>query len=217
VEDIDMKTLIILSNGPSLRKVDLATLCTGRDVMAVKQSYTLWPSAAYHVINNINLQTYNYSPLTTVFTASRVCYKNMFRDYYPNREHFTIQGNKESSLLVTEDWGKSFRDINRNIAAWGPGIMFELAIPLAIRMKYNNVIVVGWDMANTKHAVKTRYVATERQLAWEKGLIPKATESYYKWLKGYGISLFLLSEESILSSIIPRVTLGHALEICREN
>ena len=38
-------------------------------------------------------------------------------------------------------------DINNNFARpWGPGTMYEMAIPLALYMGCSKIVTIGWDL-----------------------------------------------------------------------
>ncbi len=189
--------MIILSNGPSLNDLSdlqINTLCAGKQVFAVKQALLRYPRAQYHFINNVNLIEYQYTH-QVVHAISRAQFKGVFGTY--NHWH-ELCGKRADCLLETHDFGKSLTEPR----PWGPGIMFELVIPMAIEMGWKEAVIVGWDMANRDHAIMDGQPAATPD--WEIAETVEASGPYYDWCLSKGLSIRLLSSRTALN--MPRTT-----------
>ncbi len=123
--------------------------------------------------------------------------------------HFEMRGcgDREQALVVTRDWNRSLAAVQHE-RQWGPGIMLELVVPLAVHFGVGRLIVAGWDLAppdapRYPHAAP---VPNPIELyPWETSATIAASGHYYRWLKDRGVELELLSRRSHLSPEIPRI------------
>ena len=89
----------------------------------------------------------------------------------------------------------SFKNINNKIyTGWGH-IMMELAIPLCLELKPENIITIGWDVKNSK-----KYWNQETFTDYwhvENNIINEFTVHLHKFLKEhYNVNIYKFSEIS---------------------
>jgi len=180
-------------------------------VFAVKQALLRYPGAHYHILNPVHLQPYRYEPRPTVFSSNWVASAPLPGVDY----HFEHRGcgRENEALVTTRDWNRSLLAVQHE-RQWGPGIMFELVVPLAIHFGICRLIVTGWDLAPP--GTRTYRHASEAPnpielYPWETAATIAASADYFRWLEGQGVVLELLSRRSYLSPTIPRITLPEAL------
>ena len=107
---------------------------------------------------------------------------------------------------------------------WGPGIMYELAIPLAVHLGVKKIVTIGWDVGNLdlwknqedeseRHFVDHFY-SDETQLydkfkmdATEIKLIANSMVGIYNYLQNIGIDFNIISDRNPISSEVPRIEL----------
>ena len=209
-------TAVVLATGPSLADLDDAALeavCRGRVVFAVKQALLRFPRAHYHVLNPVHWQPVwelgaGGSDLggrrPVVFSSSWVPNAPLPASDY----HFEMRGcgQREQALVVTRAWDRSLVAVQHE-RQWGPGIVFELVVPLAIHFGVRRLIVAGWDLA-PPGTPRYRHAAPVPDpidlYPWETAATIAASGHYYRWLKGRGVELELLSRRTHLSPDIPR-------------
>lgn len=211
-------TAVALATGPSLAdltEADLARLCHGRVVFAVKQALLRYPGADYHILNPVHLQPYRYGRNTMVFSSNWAAHAPL-----PGVDfHFEKRGCgvKEDSLVITRDWDRSLLDTQFD-RQWGPGIMFEMVIPLAIHFGIQRLIVVGWDLGPPEANFYRHAIEPPNPIelySWETAATIDASADYYEWLRSLDFRLELLSgtsTKSYLSPAIPRITLTEAVQ-----
>jgi hypothetical protein len=195
---------VIFSNGPSLNDLtsrQIATLCKVRTPMAVKQAICAAPESQYHFINNVNLADYQGIGIPRSYAVSRSCFRDIMP---PDYEWHELQG--KDGLVNTLDWESSL--MHNRIRPWGPGIMFEIVIPMAINDGFKDIVVVGWDMSDRSHAITPEGGAAVTP-DWEITKTIEASADYDRWLRGLGIRVTILSEQSSIQ--MERVTYLGAL------
>ena len=119
-----------------------------------------------------------------------------------------------------EEW-----EIEKTLAArpWGPGIMSECVIPVAVFANPKRIYTLGWDYADPKKYNDTgktplkHYYSEDDQkkhrnipdppVAKENALLCKSSFYLYEYLKRKNIELFILSKNSYLDPNIPRKTI----------
>lgn len=198
------ETAVLISNGPSLADLsdaDLARVCRGRVVIAVKQAIVRYPEAEYHLLNHIRLARYDY---VTARPTVMYCGNTMLTPPACDYAMSVLDcGSADKSLVVGRDWDRCLfgRQYGRQ---FGPGIVLELAVPLALHLGVSRLITIGWDASTAPHAVAPDATKPSQ---WEHDATVAASGDYYHWLLTRGLSLQLLSRRSKLSAVVPRVTL----------
>ena len=145
------RTGLVLTCGPSLGRYtaeDLSSLCSGKVVIAVKQAIDLVGSQAdFSCFNAYNARKYS--------TPKGVC-----RIYVEPRSRYVYQFNRADLRFPSERSGQSTsaavivsRDYDRYLLSrqvsrpFGPGIMHEVVLHLALHLGLSRLEVVGWDLS----------------------------------------------------------------------
>ena len=246
------ETAYIVAAGPSLNnysKEYLKEFMKNKLCMPIKQSYTFLKEVSdFHLLNFCNFSPYDWSGNKSIVTWG------IFEQFHPklifenNLEHDIfipifrnnaatgggVEGpNKMSySLAEKEDWDSMKLDhpeygFNQ---PWGPGIMYELAIPLAIYLGCKKIVTVGWDIGNLKsfkiqegpelHSQPSVfqdhfYGAEHSNIVYQKTnmrpreiiSVAKASKGIYYWLKAQGIEWEMVSETNPGYEGIKRINL----------
>ena len=110
---------------------------------------------------------------------------------------------------------------------WGPGIMYEMAIPLAIYLGCKKIVTVGWDIGDINSFENGENDDTQRvfqehfygdkhnEIAYAKTSmgpreilsVAKSTKGMYYWLKKQGIEWEMVSDRNPSYKGIKRVEL----------
>lgn len=243
------ETAYILGAGPSLNNYShdyLREFMSDKLCMPIKQVYNvLKEQADFHIMNFCNFCAYDWTDNKSIVSWI------IFEQYHPEmifNNNFTadlmvplfrntpwtggIDGpNKLSrSVCEMEDWDTMLLD-NETYGfnqPWGPGIMYELAIPLAIYLGCSKVVTVGWDIGDLSSF--KRDLSDHSQREWQNHFYGKegrdqviyapqkmgpreitsvanSTKSLYYWLKDRGIEWEMVSDRNPGYEGIPRVTL----------
>jgi hypothetical protein len=145
----------IVTCGPSLRLIDAQRLrrsLEGVVTIAVKQAIDIvGEQADVLCFNAYNVSRYRVpSPRTIrVFGAEssgRVPQLNQFDIRLPHDAH---AADLAESLVVTRDFDRYLLSSSLG-RPWGPGILHEEALFLAVHLGVSEVITIGWDIANAR-------------------------------------------------------------------
>ena len=108
--------------------------------------------------------------------------------------------------------------------AWGPGLMYEMAIPLAMFLGCKEIITVGWDIGDISKfsgdnqneeqwqdhfyegKSNIQYAPTS-MTKQEVELVTESVSFVHKWLKEKGIDFKICSDRNPADKSIPRVEL----------
>lgn len=166
LENIARNTpVVIVTCGPSLKSMPSRKLIALREkciLIAVKQSHDyLHGKEDIHLINQFNLKKYRYSPKTYVVASfnNEMPYYKIYSETDLVLPHdktvFELEHKSRLSkrLAVTRDFD-AYLLKNTLFRPWGPGIVMELAIYLAVHMGSKDIILVGYDLAPSSNQVK---------------------------------------------------------------
>ena len=231
------KTAYVLASGPSFgfySKKFLNEFLKDKLVISIKQTYNTVPDHVdFHLLNFCNLNSYNYSNPSTI--TGWTVWDNM-------QPHQIIQsGARCDYILDTYKLGDGTANLDNSIAIqrefdrlsldtsfsrpWGPGMMYELAIPLAMFLGCSKVVTIGWDLfgsAIEKYKEenkgmeqdhffkglsyeKTRTRVTKREIV----SVIESTGQFYSLMKSKDVELNIVDPYSNnpASNLIPRVDL----------
>ena len=242
------ETVYIIGAGPSLNThpVDkIKDKLQNELVFCIKQSYhTFNEICDFQLINFTNLSPYQINPNH----IAAWCY------FHPQHPQMIIQNGWKVDLLYPmygdgNDWkergyedklGQSvfaedrFEDFSfeKSIERpWGPGITYELAIPLAIHLGVKKIVTIGWDIGtlslyddNLKDDIeglnqnkvwqdhsydvdKTQMLDKFNMTKREVSLVANKFEGMYNWITSQGVEFNIISDRNPASDIIPRVEL----------
>jgi hypothetical protein len=231
------ETVYILAPGPSLKYVnasDLSEALNGKFTIALKQAYSYIPqSVDLQIINFCNLDDYTYNSDCmvgwTVWNAQQPyeIINSGFRCDFILDTYKLGDGSPrlENTIAFTGDFDKMSMDYTLS-RPWGPGTMYEVAIPLAVYMGCSEIVTIGWDLFGKKIASKLddsvslqdtkhyaydnlKYKQTEtRPSLREAEVVVESTSKLNQWLKKQNVTLTIVDpqQENPASSDIQKRT-----------
>ena len=231
------ETCYIVSAGPSLKNYqvdELKNKLKDELVITIKQSYNLLKDISdFHILNFTNFQPYDWSNDTIVVWE-------VFEQYHPNMilENgfgcdlmLPVVGNHESDIVKRinesqagmesfDDWTLD-KTINR---MYGPGIMFEVVIHLALYLGVKEIRTIGWDIGDVSkfkqndlyedvwqdHAYEgsdnIQYAKTPMNYH-EVNTVVKSVKYLSEWLKTKGVDLKIISDRNPAHESVERIEL----------
>lgn len=221
------KDCYILTCGPSLKTVPKEKLIEklkDKPVIAIKQAYEYVPEIVdFHIFNANNFQTYDYKEdstpvvLTSAGESELACVHNI----WSNNQKYDIftpildDRNYNKTIAKSLEFDKYLFD-QRFDRPWGPGMMTEVAIYLAVHLGVKSINTIGWDL-ESPNTVKSNHFYDKNNISlirpadsMKKNEIIdniKMSEELYNWLKTKDISLNICTKNSYVSKKIPRVML----------
>tara|TARA_R110002012_G_scaffold197760_1_gene366407 strand:+ start:183 stop:983 length:801 start_codon:yes stop_codon:yes gene_type:complete len=213
------ETAYILASGPSFKEIPqdiLQEKLKDKLTISIKQTFDSIPNIVdYHLLNFCNLTKYTYpNPNTIVgwtvwdnnqpnviaqnFPVDFILDTFKLNDGAPNIENSLAFNLKQIDLL----------DMNTNLSRpWGPGTMYEIAMPLALYLGCTKIVTIGWDLFGSsvdrykddKEALTQPHCYDNNSLIFKEtdtaitkkeiiGTI-NSTKSIYEWLKSKEIDL----------------------------
>ena len=233
------ETCYIVSAGPSLKNFEeeyLRDKLKDKLVISIKQSMNLLKGIAdFHVLNFTNFEPYDYTDSENTIVTWEV-----FEQYHPQMildNNFKCElmlpvvGNHESDLVkrinesqagmeAFDDWTLD-KTINRQ---YGPGIMYEVVIHLALHLGVKEIRTVGWDIGDVSkfkqddlyedvwqdHSYEgsdnIKYAKTPMNYH-EVNTVVKSVKYLSGWLKTKGVDLKIISDRNPADKSIERIEL----------
>ena len=233
------ETCYIVSAGPSLKNYTreyLRSKLQDKLVISVKQSFNMLKDIVdFHVLNLTNFHPYDYS------NTNNIVVWEVFEQFHPEiilnnnlkcELMLPVIGNHEPDIVkrINESQaGKlSFDDytLDKNInRMYGPGIMYETVIHLALYLGVKKIITLGWDIGDVSkfkgNDLKEDvwqdhfYEDTSDKMAYaptpmnfhEVNTVVKSTEYLNKWLLSKNVELNIISDINPAHKSIPRIEL----------
>ena len=228
------ETCYIVTAGPSLKNFEkewLRERLKNNLVFTLKQSYFILEEVCdFHIVNFTNFQPYDYEDNDKTIVAWEV-----FEEYHPQmilENNFKVDlmlpvvrnhGGFENTQAAKLDFDDFTLDKTLN-RAWGPGLMYEMALPIAIHLGVKEIITVGWDIGDLSKfsgkenreeqwqdhfyegSDKIQYAKTP-MLYEEVGMVINAVPFVKEWLETKGIDLKICSDRNPADESIERVEL----------
>jgi hypothetical protein len=222
------KQAFIVAGAPSLNVVNLDALKPALDesfVICIKQSATkVGSSCDAMVMNFCNLSEYTWDTvacpvLWTIFDKKQP--GEIKRRKAKNNAVFTVINNSTNdaegfakSVSGMSDWGRMLQLASGEVS-WGPGLMYELAIPLALSVDVSKISLVAWDIGvlapaeegafHNLHFYENEKVELKTKITrLEINVVRDSTEPLRAWLASRGVTLEIISPTSLASPTIPR-------------
>lgn len=229
------ETAYIIAAGPSLNDYPVNKLkekLKDELVFCIKQSYHTYKDICdFLLLNFCNLSPYNFDEKTIVSW----CY------WFQNHPEVITQNKWKADLLFPiyrngDDWKeKGFKDklaqsvceqgdfenlsLEKSIERpWGPSLMLEIAIPMAMHLGVKKIVTVGWDIGDMsaykeKDAVFIDHYYSDNTHLYDKfhmtrrelQLMIDSSEKLYEWVTSKGIEFNIASPTNPASDVIPRV------------
>ena len=239
------ETAYIIASGPSLNNYKqeyLQEFLSDKLTMSIKQSWNILKDQTdFHLLNFCNFAPYDWTDCKSIITwaifeqfhPEMIFQNNLVCDtMIPIYRNSPATGggqgpNKmEFSLAERGDWDSMLLDDDIN-QPWGPGIMFEMAIPLALYLGCKKIVTVGWDIGDVNSFANGKDDDTQRvfqehfygdehnKIQYAKTSmgpreitsVAKSTESLYKWLQSRGVEWEMVSDRNPGYEGIKRITL----------
>ena len=227
----------IIGAGPSLKNYTqdyLKEKLKEELVISLKQSYEVLEEIVdIHILNFANYRTYDYKDNNPIvaweiyeqFHVPMILENNLKCDLMlptsGNWESDEIKKFKESQCgsLSFDNWTLD-KTLNRQ---FGPSIIFEMAIPIALHLGVSEIVTLGWDIGDISKfddiegkeffqehfdnsSEKIVYAKTP-QTRLELETIINSTEFLNKWLKDKGVDFKIISDRNPSHESIERVEL----------
>ena len=189
-------------------------------VISIKQSYhILKESADFHILNFCNFTDYDFSNNEHTITAWDVWDAQQPYDIINNnlRCDFILDTYKlgdgspdplKNTVSATKEWDLMSLDHSFS-RPWGPGLMYEMAIPLALYMGCNKIVTIGWDLFQKTLENRPNVEGKNKQDDWfykeisykqtktygsfeEHEAVKSATKGIYEWLESQGVEFIIV-------------------------
>ena len=211
------KNCVIFGCGPSLNDFsdnDIQKICKNNIVFCIKQAFHRVPKCNFHFLNDNNYELYKYETSNASIVVecpsnNRVHYLESIADYF-----FIVEQNWDISqaLSRTLDFDAWTIDQSPLLRPFGPGLMFETVLFFAHYIGCPLIYTIGWDGGPSGSTTRNHFYG-ERQLvnpanalyAEESEYEIECSKHFYLWLKNNGVDLKILSNNSHMHEIIPRV------------
>lgn len=218
----------IFAGGPSLRQVDIEALRERFDealVICIKQSVEVVGSDCDAMIMNFcNFSNYSWDSIrcpvfwATFHPSHPALIKNKgacCNATFEVVENSTNDAAGFSRSTAGREYWDNFLSFTDGKVRWGPGLMYELAIPLALHTGVSHISLVGWDIGtlsrensgeflnehfyeNTQIEMKTKITNLEIET------VARSTRGLRTWLESRGVSLSVISDRSLVDKSVTR-------------
>lgn len=222
------KQAFIFAAGPSLSKVDMTKIkekLGNSLVICIKQSVELVGNDCDSMmINFCNYTDYDWSKVEcpVLWTTWNSSQPSLLREKgAPADSIFRVEdnGNPDGDTLPhttagKESWNNmlAFPD---GIVPWGPGLMYELAIPMALHAGVTHIYLVGWDIGSlnkkSNEPFLNQHFYDEKQIQMKTKItsleietVASSTKSLNDWLSKQGIGLSVVSDRSLVDNCVKR-------------
>lgn len=197
----------LITCGPSINKIwgkHVEQILTDNLTIAVKQAFDLAPHVMdFHLINPWNYKAYEYTEPKPIILMER-------EENAPSTPGlicdlmFTMpeEAGKPEKMLALNSNFEDYLFTTTLARPWGPGIVYELGIYLAVHLGVSELIMVGWDIGDVDSPVyRHHYDGNHTSLnnksletAGEVKLFYRSIRALYSWLKKENIDLKIVSE-----------------------
>lgn len=231
------ETAYIVAGGPSLnnyKKEYLKEFMKDKLCFPIKQSYNFLKEVAdFHLLNFCNFAPYDWSNNQSIVTwaifeqfhPQMIFQNNLQADIFipiyrnspqtgggigPNKMIYSVAEKMDFDSILLDDPEYGFNQ------PWGPGIMYEMAIPLAIYLGCKKIVTVGWDVGDinsfkngadddTQRVFQEHFYGDKHnEIVYAKtsmgpreiSSVAKSTEGMYNWLKSQGIEWEMVSDRN---------------------
>jgi len=229
------ETLYIVAAGPSLNNYSpnqLKKILGDKLVMCIKQPYhVLKDISDFLLVNFTNLSPYDWKEHTIVAWTfwfqnhPEVVFGNKWKGdlLFPVFRNANIEDKLSQSVAAQADFENLMFDKSLP-RPWGPGLVYELAIPLAVHMGIKEIVTIGWDVGDIslwenpenedeRHFVEHFY-SSETQMydrftmeAKEIKLITDSILPIYRYLQSIGVDFKIISDRNPAPIEVPRLKL----------
>jgi hypothetical protein len=219
----DNETMYLVSCGPSINKIDINILkqkLKNKLVFCVKQAYDLMPDECdVHIMNTHNWKTYTY-------TSDPIAVYGVALSYLEGQLDKISSEQTKCDLWIpvinppyitdsqATSYSKNFDNFymlgNQFETMWGKGILYELALPLAIYMGVKKIVTIGWDIVSYGNEHEHYYNAPSEctPQPGETLQLIESTSELYNWLSKNNIELQIVSDINPADQRIKRININ---------
>jgi len=222
------KEAFIFAAGPSLSSVNIEKikpLLEDNLVICIKQSINIVSSDCDVLLMNFcNFNDYNWSELKcpVIWTSFESKHSDIIKSRKLKCDELLPvieNGKNDKQGLSSSTAGKrlwsNFSRLSEGSAIWGPGLMYELAFPLALNCGVEHITLVSWDIGALKetnneaflneHFYKNKNVEMKTKITnFEIEVVSKSTKGLKEWLNNNGVGLSIISDRSLVDMSIKR-------------
>lgn len=139
------QTAYIVTCGPSLLQYDaieLKSFLSDKLVFSIKQAYQLLQNETdFHILHHSHIQRYSYPDKKTIVVNEDEGHSFVPADLLLPKD----SSNLYASISLSRRFEEYRLDVNP-VRPCGPGILYEVALYLALHIGAANVVIVGWDL-----------------------------------------------------------------------
>tara|TARA_B100000073_G_scaffold342932_1_gene346851 strand:- start:321 stop:1109 length:789 start_codon:yes stop_codon:yes gene_type:complete len=228
------KKCYIIGAGPSLKNYDVDYVkdkLKDELVITIKQAYELLEDIVdIQILNFANYREYDYKnnnpivmwELFEQFHVDMIFKNNLKCDIMlPTSGNWERDENKkfkesQCGSLSFDNWTLD-KTLNRQ---FGPSLIFEMAIPIALHLGVNKIITLGWDIGDiskfdgieSKEFFQEHFDNSSEKIVYAKTpqtklelqTIIDSTEFLNKWLKNKGVDFEIISDRNPAHKSIKR-------------
>jgi hypothetical protein len=171
------ETCVIVTCGPSLGTVpadELRRRLQGRLAISIKQAIdVIGAEADFQCWNPFNVTKFAVPSTDTIrcLVGDPSGRFPQFNDYDIEFPTVNTGGRLDTSLAATNDYGNHLL-ADHIPRPFGPGIMHELVLYLAVHLGVSEIITIGWDIANASGMNTHFYDDSDDRDYFERGRVP---------------------------------------------
>lgn len=228
----DGRHAFIFAGGPSLRQIKIKSMeskLSNSLVICIKQSIDVVAANCDVLLMNFcNFSKYDWESINcpVLWTAFHKSHPELILSKgAKSNAIFTVVDNSTNdkvglgkSTAGKQCWQNLYKIKDGNVR-WGPGLMYELAIPLAIHAGVSHIYLVAWDIGtinanvpasigfDNKHFYNESIIEMKTKINnLEIEIVANSTARLRDWLESLGIGLSVVSDKSLVHSQIKRET-----------
>jgi len=221
------ETAYIVTCGPSLSTHDEQILnekLKDKLVISIKQAYNVVGDISdFHLVSTYNLSPYTWNPNSIVYWGLSKSYANnqltkITQLQAPIDLFIPIINppfiNRSQTTQATENFDDFYMMETHTEVMWGCGMMYELAIPLALLLGCDKMVAIGWDMGDPNKPLEQGHFDDDKikrdcfPMEGELAETIKSTDALYDWFKEKQIDFKILSDISWVSPKFERIDLN---------
>lgn len=212
----------ILTAGPSIKDYSseyIKKKLKNKLVISVKQTYDLVGDIVdFHLLNPFNYRVYDYKKNNPIVVMVNLLTFQRFTPKSNEDLKFLIERKKckkQFSLAQTKEFEKHLLE-NNLIRPFGPGIMYEIGIYLAIHLGVKSINVIGWDLGSKNSNEINRFYENKSFLKKTEQKIMNLSPNFYnlifiRFINMYNVLKYFLGKNHTLNN--PGITVDEAVFI----
>lgn len=218
----------IFAGGPSLLDIDLERLrprLAEALVICIKQSVeVIGADCDLMVMNFCNFSAYDWDSIDcpVYWTTFDPSHEGLIRDkkaacdaVFEVIENGPNTAEGFSRSTAGRNFWENFARLEDGKARWGPGLMYELAMPLALHAGVRHIHLAGWDIGTlnpeTTAGFMNDHFYGDGKVEMKTGItnleittVARSTRHLRSWLEERGIGLSVISGRSLVDDSVPR-------------